>query len=238
MSDISIRQRYSYFGDDGRWIGGGGEDLEVAFGVTFDRSKFDLVSAFPNGFLPSGICLGKITATGLYGPYGGATSEQQTLTRTSTGGTITLAFDGSPVSATIPATAAGFTAAAVQAALEGLSTINPGDVAVTGAAGGPLTVTFGGRYIGQDVPQLVVDNALATGGSIVAATSVAGGSAVSDGRQTAVGFLAWPVRYDRASTSNFDGAVYWRGPVIVSRLPANNGLDAAAQAALNKCIFL
>ena len=56
--------------EDQRWIAPGGiSALRDADSITLDRSAFDLVTAFPNGFLPSGLVLGKITATGLYGPY-------------------------------------------------------------------------------------------------------------------------------------------------------------------------
>lgn len=118
------------------------------------------------------------SAGGLLVPRGfglgsGGTNEVQTLTRTSTGGTITLTFDGE-TTATIPASAAGFTAAATQAALEALDNVSVGDIVVTGSAGGPLSLTFGGRYAAADVPIVVVDNTLATGGTIVAATGTPG----------------------------------------------------------------
>jgi hypothetical protein len=57
---------------------------------------------------------------------------------TATGGTFTLTFNGQ----TTAAIAFGATAAAVKAALELLSTIGTGNVAVSGANGGPWTVTF------------------------------------------------------------------------------------------------
>lgn len=150
--------------------------------------------------LQPGTVMAKITSgadAGMIGVFdrgaaGGvaAVNEQQTLTRTSTGGTITLAFDGEGPIGTVPADAVGFTAAAVQAALLALSNLNPGDVVVTGAAGGPLTVTFGGARAGADQPLIVVDNTSATGGTVVAAQTVAGapasagGGAATDGRQT------------------------------------------------------
>lgn len=37
--------------------------------VTLDVSAFNASSHYPNGYLMSGIVLGKITATGLYAPY-------------------------------------------------------------------------------------------------------------------------------------------------------------------------
>jgi hypothetical protein len=148
--------------------------------------------------LQPGTAMAKITSgadAGKVGPFqrgsgaagAAATNEVQTLTRTSTGGTITLAFGGG-VTATIPASAAGFTAAAVQAALEGLNSIDPGDVTVAGAAGGPLTVTFNGQYAGQNVDLLVVDNTAATGGTVTVAETTAGApagewvGAATDGR--------------------------------------------------------
>ncbi len=228
--DISVRTRADLRNEDQRWIGNGGQPLAPPRSIVLDRSGFDLVTAFPNGFIPSGVCLGQITATGLYVPYAASPSEVQTLTRTSTGGTITLSFDGSAASATIPASAAGFTAAATQTALEGLSTVNPGDVTVTGAAGGPLTVTFGGRYVGQNVPQLVVDNTSATGGTIVSATGTAGGGAASDGSQVLAGHLFASAAYDRDSTGDIAGALFWTGEVVTNYLPTGHGLDAAGRA--------
>lgn len=141
--------------------------------------------------LQPGTVLAKITSgadSGKTGPFQGGlgVNEVQTLTRTSTGGTITLTFDGE-TTGTIAADAVGFTAAVVKAALEGIASIDVGDVAVTGSAGGPLSVTFSGpQYDATNVPQLVVDNTLATGGTIVAATATAGAApgagGPSDGR--------------------------------------------------------
>lgn len=138
--------------------------------------------------LQSGEILAKITSgpeIGKVGPFqrgsgaagSAAVNEVQTLTRTATGGTVTLAFNGSAVSATVPSTAGGFTNAAVQAALEGLSTINPGDVVVAGGAGGPLTVTFQGALAGANQPLIVVDNTLATGGTVTNAETTPGAAA-------------------------------------------------------------
>lgn len=84
-----------------------------------------------------------------------ATNEVQSLVATGgTAGDFTLTFIGQ----TTAAIAYNATAAAVQAALEALPNVNPGDIV---AAGGPLpttpvTLTFGGQYAGQDVPALVV----------------------------------------------------------------------------------
>lgn len=129
----------------------------------------------------SGADIGKV------GPYqpGSPVNEVQTLARTSTGGTVTLAFEGA-TTGTIPATAAGFTAAAVKAALEGLPALDPGDIDVAGAAGGPITVTFSGRNVaGENVGPITVDNTLATGGTVTVAqttTGSAGTGGATDGR--------------------------------------------------------
>lgn len=67
---INVRPGKTFLNEDQRWIGAGGitalRDMDT---ITLDRSAFDLVTAFPNGFIPSGVTLAKITATGLYGPY-------------------------------------------------------------------------------------------------------------------------------------------------------------------------
>jgi hypothetical protein len=56
--------------EDQRWIGGGGEEVYPNRSIILDRSAFSLVGGtFPNGYIPSGVVLGKITAMGLYAPY-------------------------------------------------------------------------------------------------------------------------------------------------------------------------
>ncbi len=80
-------------------------------------------------------------------------NEQQTVTITNaTGGTFTLTFSGQ----TTAAIAYNAAAAAVQTALENLSNIAPGDVVVTGSAGGPWTVEFQGVYAATDVALMTV----------------------------------------------------------------------------------
>ncbi|QOH55250.1 head decoration protein [Rhodococcus rhodochrous] len=43
--------------------------------VTLDVSTFTQAAHYPNGYIPSGIVVGKITATGLYGPYSATASD-------------------------------------------------------------------------------------------------------------------------------------------------------------------
>lgn len=47
--------------------------------ITLDLTLFTAGTHYPNGYIPSGIVLGKVTATGLYGPYdSGASDGRQT----------------------------------------------------------------------------------------------------------------------------------------------------------------
>lgn len=100
------------------------------------------------------------------------TSEQQTITRTSTGGTFTLTFRDSTTAAI--SGAATLTAAEIETALEALPTVGLDNVAVTGSAGGPFTVTFQNELRYSNVPMLVEDETNLTGGTITIAQSVAG----------------------------------------------------------------
>src|SRR5881394_1221070 len=60
---------------------------------------------------------------------------------------------GQPATKTITWTP-GISAATIQTQLEELSNVGPGDVAVSGPAGGPYTVEFKGRYADTDVPRI------------------------------------------------------------------------------------
>lgn len=103
-----------------------------------------------------------------------ATNEVQTITVTATGGTFTLTYGGQ----TTDPIAEAATAATVQIELEQLSSIAVGDVAVTGSAGGPYTVTFGGTLDAEDVGAITASAALLTkdagSGTAVVATTTAG----------------------------------------------------------------
>lgn len=90
-----------------------------------------------------------------------AANEQQqvTLTGGPTAGTFTLSFNSEGPTSAIAFDA---TSATVQAALEGLTTPVPGDIAVVGAAGGPWIVTFQGAYLHTDVPAMTGNGASLT----------------------------------------------------------------------------
>lgn len=123
------------------------------------------------------------------GPYdvvaAAGTDEVQTveITGSPTGGSYTLTFDGQ-TTASIPYNA---NAAAIQAALEALSNVAPGDIVVTGT--GPFTLTFGGEYDDTNVPQTTATASL-TGGTtpgVTTATTTQGAVGAAGGLLEAIG---------------------------------------------------
>lgn len=99
----------------------------------------------------------------LDGGIGGVNEVQTvTITGTPTGGSYTLTFSGQTTAA-IPFNAA---VADVKAALEALSNVTFGEVAVAGGPhpGTAITVAFGGDYEHTDVPQMTATGSF-TGGS-------------------------------------------------------------------------
>lgn len=76
--DLSLKTE-SFTQDKRNWLGSAhGTDAPVS--VTLDVSKFTAGTHYPDGYIKSGIPLGKVTATGLYGPYDDAASDgRQTL---------------------------------------------------------------------------------------------------------------------------------------------------------------
>lgn len=102
------------------------------------------------------------------------------LTSLTAAKTWTLTFDGE-TTGNIAAKASA-TAAEVQAKLEGVSNVQPGDVTVTGETGGPFTVTFKGQYAGVNVPQMT-----GTGqeGTVTVTTVTQGGQATKAVRRGA-----------------------------------------------------
>jgi hypothetical protein len=95
-----------------------------------------------------------------------------TLGGSPTGGTFTLTYAGQ----TTTGIAYNATAATVQTALQALSTIGPNNVAVTGSAGGPWTVTFVGTLAIKPITTMTGSAASLTGGTptITLATTVTG----------------------------------------------------------------
>lgn len=113
----------------------------------------------------------------LDGPTGLDEVQTVTISGGPTGGTFTLTYSGQ----TTAAIAYNASASAVRSALGALSNLNAEDITVTGANGGPYTVTFGaGAVEGQNVAQMTATGSF-TGGSspsVAVATTIGGGGAV------------------------------------------------------------
>lgn len=76
--DLSVRKE-TFGGDDQTWLGSA-HGTDSGMTVTLDKATFTAGTHYPNGYLRSGTPLGKITASGKYGPYNdGATDGRQTL---------------------------------------------------------------------------------------------------------------------------------------------------------------
>jgi hypothetical protein len=197
--------------------------------ITLDLSKFtagvhyEAATAWqPRNVLKSGLALGKIAASGLYGPYTGVSSEVQsvTITGSPTGGTFTLTYSGQ----TTAAIAFDAQALTVQQALEALSNVAEGDVLVDGGPGGPYYVRFAGALAGTDVAALTASGAGLTGGTspgVTIATARAGGNlAGSDGTEVLAGFLSDEVMFAPGS-AKAAGALLWFGEVYANLLPVS-----------------
>jgi hypothetical protein len=210
--------------------------IEANQTVTLDLTQFteglhwtEASKYQPERKLKSGIPLGLNTTTKLYEPYSAVTNEVQTATITGapTGGTFTLTYSGQ----TTAAIAFNATAATVQAALEALSNLAPGDVVVTGNAGGPYTLTFGGTLLGDNVASLTATASLTGGTSpgVTMATTTAGGTATaSDGTQKFAGFLFTEVSF-YPGTTKVGAPLMVHGQIDVAKLPvAFDPTDAPA----------
>ncbi|MEU8740617.1 hypothetical protein AB0K62_13815 [Streptomyces halstedii] len=197
--------------------------------ITLDLTKFTQGVHYNPGtllqgrnILKAGLPLGKVTASGLYAPYTGPTSEVQSVTVTGgpTGGTYTLTFSGQ-TTAGIPYNA---TASQVKTALEALSNIAPGDVTVTGGPhpGTAMSVAFVGAHLGEDVAQMTASATNLTGGTdpaVTVVTTTAGGAAgASDGTQVLAGFLLEETPFNPGSTK-CGGVLLWQAEVYASKLP-------------------
>lgn len=66
--DLQFETEDTFLNDDKSWIRRR-EALDDMQSITLDLTVFTLATHYPNGFIPSGLVLGKITATGLYGIY-------------------------------------------------------------------------------------------------------------------------------------------------------------------------
>lgn len=114
----------------------------------------------------------------IYDNATGLTDEiQQISTDGATSGTFSVEFRGQ-TSAAIPFDAA---AGLVQSTLEALTTIGPGNISVSGVAGGPWQVTFTGDLAGQNVPRMdMINPGLFGGGPNEGITTVQQGEQATD----------------------------------------------------------
>lgn len=102
----------------------------------------------------------------------GGTSEVQTETVTATGGTRTLTVQVGANAQTTAPIAYNANAAAIQAALEALSNVEPGDILVTGT--GPYVYTFAQAFALQDVNLISIGTHFLTGGTSTIVSSTPG----------------------------------------------------------------
>lgn len=148
-------------------------------GMTVNRGGYDFTTS---GF-------GKATQeTGIVA--GGVTNEIQTLTVTGapTAFAPTLGFKGRTMAL---ASAASFTAAAIQALLESIPTIGLGQVACTGGPlpGTPIVCTFQRKLGGQNVPLLTTAGTTFTAGT----TPAFAAAETTPGADAATGLSNMPV---------------------------------------------
>jgi hypothetical protein len=228
--DLTVVSEGPWLPEDRSWLGSA-HGTTATRTITLDVSAFTANTHYPNGYIPSGMVLSEL-ASGLFGPYSGRVAEVQTVTVTGapTGGTFTLTYEGG----TTGGIAYNATAAAVQAALEALSGVDPGDITVTGNDGGPYTLTFGGG--GGNVAQLTASGASLTGGttpSVTVATTTQGASTGAGGTQTPSGHLFNSVSIRTGQTTDVGAPLFEHGFVRISKLPTNSGYDAYVKTALS-----
>ncbi|MFI2664873.1 hypothetical protein [Micromonospora carbonacea] len=233
MTDISVAT-VNYQVDKRAWLlSPHGTDPGTTPSITLDISAFTPAVHYPNGYIPSGTPLGRITATGLYGPYS-VTDEVQTITQGGSGLTsYTLTYSGQ----TTASIAQAATAAQVQAALEALSNIGAGNVLVTGSPGGPYTVTFQGALADTNVAQMTSTPTGGTG-TVTVATTTGGGTEGTGGLEVAAGLLFAATKVPNTADTSKDvgAAMLVHGFVKLSKLPFT--LDANGQADLKLIHFV
>lgn len=194
-------------------------------------------------YLVAGTVLSKRT-DGTYEAYvaataAGAVNETQTVTiLNATGGTFALGYRGVGT-AQLPYNS---TAAAVQTALQGLSTIGASNATVAGSAGGPYTVTFAAGLAGQDLPLLVADaSQLQGGGNQDVQVAMGTRGSVAD-TQNIAGILFDTVEFaDGSELSDEPVAMLRRNVSFMANKIVNfSGLNASSAIvnALPTCEFL
>lgn len=91
-TDISM-QTTSYQVGDRSWLLA---EPDYKPNVTLDITKFTAATHFPNGYIPSGTVIGRITSSGLFGPYDpGASDGRETAYGLTYGDVRAVRQDGS-----------------------------------------------------------------------------------------------------------------------------------------------
>jgi hypothetical protein len=159
----------------------------------------ELAKVFAAQLAPGTYALG--TVLGLQSAAAANDVQTATVSGSPTGGTFTLNVTWPANNSTATAAIAyNASAATVQAAVAAV--VGTGNVAVTGSAGGPWTVTFQGKLTDQPVSVMAIGTNSLTGGSsptvgVVHTTTGTSGSVYgayasghSDGTQNPIGLLA------------------------------------------------
>lgn len=165
--------------------------------------------------IKAGVALGIDPATKVCALWNtGVVIKQQTITRTSTGGTVDFAVDGEIDGGQLKSVVAATTAANIATYLAALPNVVAGQIAVTGAAGGPWVVT-------GDIGTITVDNTNATGGTVTIAQT----TPEADSAYVYAGILWDDVPFQKgARTGKVGGSRIVNGIVYLNKLP----LHAAA----------
>lgn len=72
--DLSVRTEGPWAPENFSWLGSK-HGVEATDTITLDKSTFASASYYAGGYIPSGVTLGKITASGRYGPYDDTASD-------------------------------------------------------------------------------------------------------------------------------------------------------------------
>lgn len=71
--DLNVRT-VAYQTEDHSWLGSA-HGTEATDSIVLDLNLFTAGTHYPKGFIPSGMPVGKVTATGKYGPYVGDATD-------------------------------------------------------------------------------------------------------------------------------------------------------------------
>lgn len=160
----------------------------------------------------------RVLATGFWKLWQAAVAGVDTLTFVATvsGGSYTLTLNG----LTTAAIQWNDTAATVQAALEALGTVKPGDIVATGGPGPTnIVLTYGRTFLGNR-PKLTTSTSLTGGGSMSVVATTAGSE--DDGSNTIAGFL-WPDDVTLDAGGQVIGNVMMSGLIHIDDIPIVSG---------------